>query len=77
MDNLIEFEIKSVVEPLKGILIDPESKTVMYWFFATVTLACKMEFGLFPMDDQHCKFRVQLTYILKPDLYSCLNPSYQ
>ncbi len=69
MDNLVDFEVKSVLSPVGGTFVYPipvEGKSgstsvaarVSHWFLATVTFACRMQFDSFPYDEQECRFRV-------------------
>ncbi len=60
IEKLINFEVLSVLEPLKAFKIYATGE-VEYTVTARVTIGCGMIFTRFPMDTQNCDFVVRIT----------------
>ncbi len=62
IEKLVNFKILSVLEPLRGLLVDPYYR-VTHNVLCTVTVSCSMDFDNFPLDTQLCDFAVNIFII--------------
>ena len=58
IEKLVDFEVLSVLEPLRGLAVFAQGPTIEHVVTARVTIGCGMNFDNFPMDTQECDFVV-------------------
>ena len=70
----INVQLLQVLNPLSGLYID-QNKTIQYYTTAFITVSCKMQFKMYPMDEQICNFHISSSKYTKD--YITFNSSFE
>ena len=52
IENLQSFQELNVLNPMRGLILDPQNKTIVFFSSILTTIRCPMTFADFPFDEQ-------------------------